>query len=242
MNTSKMFQKPPPPHANYWPAYICGAVFVAFVSVCLVVIPASRVTDSHLTFAYTSVMDKFSCVQAMYPIHITCCWFTFLSGLCAIVVRFLSWYRHFAFYNAFHLWCGRAYILGMLWTVATSSLIRNEGLPLATLISFLWVLGGLTFGWVVIRLDSSHSRALHAAFMLTSWVGIAGRIFNYNTHKDFKCYTYPVLKALNTSMELSASDPLYHKLPWADREIWGWGLPLVAVPFATVLALGLRFL
>ncbi len=42
-----------------------------------------------------------------------------------------------------HVWAGRAYLLCMLWTVATSSLIRNEGLPLGTLVSSLLVLSGL---------------------------------------------------------------------------------------------------
>jgi len=49
-----------------------------------------------------------------------------------------------------HPWFGRAYILSMFWSTATSLLIHNTGLPLATLISFAAVIGGLTIGWIVI--------------------------------------------------------------------------------------------
>jgi len=127
----------------------------------------------------------------------------------------------------------------MLWTVATSSLIRNEGLPLGTLVSFLWVLGGLTLGYVLIKLDHSSkwSRVVHGALMLTSYVGIAGRIGNYNLRKDFQCYAQPALKSNGTL--IPSTDPLYHTMPWADQEIWGWGLPLALGPFFTMVLLGL---
>lgn len=45
----------------------------------------------------------------------------------------------------------RAYIISMLWATATSLIIHNTGLPPATLISFVWVMGGLTIGWVLIK-------------------------------------------------------------------------------------------
>ena len=74
------------------------------------------------------------------------------------------------------MWAGQSYLLGMLWTVATSSLIRNEGMSLGTLVSLLSVLGFLSFGYVLIKLDNSNSWAhiTLGALMVTSWVGIAG--------------------------------------------------------------------
>ncbi len=212
-------------------------LFVAYAVGTLVSIDGRRITDSHLTERWTSVHDKISCVQAMYPVHLTFCWITFLAGLAAIAFRLTSYYVDFAYWNQAHMWAGRSYLLGMLWTIATSSLIRNEGLPLGTLVSFLWVLGGLSFGYVLIKLDNRNrwARITHGALMVTSWIGIAGRIFNYNTHKDFKCYTYPVYKA-NATM-LNASDPSYSNMPWADKEVWGWGLPLVVGPFLGTLGL-----
>jgi hypothetical protein len=51
-----------------------------------------------------------------------------------------------------HVYFGRLYIIFMLWCVVTSLLAHNSGLPVAVLVSFLWVIGGLTAGWVVIKL------------------------------------------------------------------------------------------
>jgi len=38
----------------------------------------------------------------------------------------------------------------MLWSTATSLLIHTDGLPLAVLISFAAVMGGLSIGWISI--------------------------------------------------------------------------------------------
>ncbi len=43
----------------------------------------------------------------------------------------------------------------MLWCMGTSLVIHNTGLPVAVLLSFLWVLGGLTFGWILIKKHQS---------------------------------------------------------------------------------------
>jgi len=47
---------------------------------------------------------------------------------------------------------GRVYILAMLWSTATSLLVHNTGLPAGVLISFVWVMGGLTIGWILINI------------------------------------------------------------------------------------------
>lgn len=214
-------------------------LFVVYAAIWLALIDPTRVTDSDVETKHTVVNDKYSCVRSIFPFHLACCWFTFLAGLAAMLLRALSYAWDFETYNELHMWAGRAYILGMLWTAATSTLIRNEGLPLGTLISFLWVLGGLTFGWVLIRVDHSspYSRIAHGAFMFTSWFSIAGRIFNYNTAKDFQCYTFPVLKS-SPALLMPQSDPHYHALPWADKEIWGWGIPLAAGPLVCGVLFG----
>jgi len=60
-----------------------------------------------------------------------------------------------------HAWFGRIYILSMLWTTSASLLINNDGLPLAVLVSFAAVMGGLTIGWIVIVIykQNMHSQA-----------------------------------------------------------------------------------
>jgi len=217
--------------SNVYAYAFCG-LFVAYALSLLFAIDPARIKDSDVRSDVTVVNDKFVCVQFMYTVHIAFCWLMFLSGTLAIVFRLLSFVvAHKRFFNGLHMWAGRAYILSLLWTVATSSLIRNEGLPLGTLVSFLWVLGGLTLGYVLIKVDSTSrwSRVTHGALMITSYVGIAGRIFNYNMAKDFRCYAQPAYKS-NATL-IPSEDPAYHKMPWADKEIWGWGLPLAFGPF-----------
>jgi hypothetical protein len=54
---------------------------------------------------------------------------------------------------------GRLYIIFMLWATGTSLLVHNAGLPTAVLISFVWVLGGLTVGWLAIVIHKDRMRA-----------------------------------------------------------------------------------
>jgi hypothetical protein len=167
----------------------------------------------------------------------------FLSGFLAICFRFASfcwpldsWWSDF--YRLLHRWAGRFYILSMLWTIATSSLIRNEGLPLGTLTSFISVLGGVTFGYLMIKVDSKNvwSRITHGSLMATSWFSVLGRITNYNLHKDFQCYAQPAYKA-NATL-IPSEDLAYHKMPWADIEVWGWGASLAYGPFVGSVFIG----
>jgi len=44
----------------------------------------------------------------------------------------------------------------MLWTTSASLLINNDGLPVAVLVSFAAVMGGLTIGWIVIIIYKQH--------------------------------------------------------------------------------------
>jgi len=97
---------------------------------------------------YTYSNDKYSCVKGFYTAHIVFNYIIFLSGLVCLVSRLLP-ARLFAKYDL-HSWSGRIYIISMLWSVACSSLMKNQGLPLAALTSFAAVIVGLTFGWIFI--------------------------------------------------------------------------------------------
>jgi hypothetical protein len=103
--------------------------------------------------SYTYSNDKYSCVVAFYHIHIVLNYIIFLSGFACLVTRLIptTTCRIIADgkYNL-HSWFGRLYILSMLWSTSVSLLINNEGLPLAVLVSFVAVMGGLTIGWILI--------------------------------------------------------------------------------------------
>lgn len=240
-----MPSSPVPQRNQEWiPALVCTILFLIYAFVMLGIIDPSR--QNTITDQYTVVNDKFSCVDSVFPFHIVCCWFTFFMGASAISVRLFEFLNAIFYLNSalgplhsVHMWFGRAYILGMIWTISSSSLVRNEGLPLGVIVSFLWVLGGLTFGYIMIKLDNVTfwSKAAHAAFMITSWISIAGRIGNHNTRliEHFKCYTIPVYK--NNFSTIPLNDPHYDSLPWANKETWTWGLLLGPIPFIIMISI-----
>jgi len=99
---------------------------------------------------YTVSWSKIECWRPMYFVHMVFAYLVMLSGLGAMISRVHSSLK------PLHVWCGRIYIISMLWCTATSLLIHNTGLPPAVLISFIWCLGGLTIGWGVIILHRHH--------------------------------------------------------------------------------------
>ncbi|KXS11679.1 hypothetical protein M427DRAFT_504132 [Gonapodya prolifera JEL478] len=81
----------------------------------------------------------------VYYIHVAFAYLVMLAGfgcLFSRVIKPIMW---------MHVWFGRFYWIFMLWTTATSLLIHNTGLPLAVLISFIFVGCGMTFGWLAIN-------------------------------------------------------------------------------------------
>mmetsp|Transcript_17933 Transcript_17933/g.20328 ORF Transcript_17933/g.20328 Transcript_17933/m.20328 type:complete len:284 (+) Transcript_17933:82-933(+) len=96
--------------------------------------------------SYTYSNDKYSCVQEFYHIHLVFNYLIFVSGLVCLVSRLIPASNKYHI----HAWLGRIYILAMLWSTSASLLINNEGLPVAVLVSFVAVMGGLTIGWIVI--------------------------------------------------------------------------------------------
>ncbi|GBF94772.1 hypothetical protein Rsub_07655 [Raphidocelis subcapitata] len=101
--------------------------------------------DTRLDPTVTYHYDKLSCLRGAYFAHVFFCYIVFLTGVACMVTR--VWPRA----RFTHAWFGRAYVHSMLWAMATSLIIHNTGLPIAVLISFVWVLGGLCIGWVLIN-------------------------------------------------------------------------------------------
>lgn len=96
-----------------------------------------------LTFTY--VKTGYTCLKSAWDAHIVFAYFVFFTGIFAMLSRVVP-----SMHKSHKFW-GRAYIMSMLWCVATSLLCFNNGLPDGVLVSFLWVLVGLCVGWVVIN-------------------------------------------------------------------------------------------
>lgn len=102
--------------------------------------------DTMTNTRYTYQLDKISCVRDVWFAHVTFAYLIVLSGVGCLVTRCVDKYKWM------HVYFGRLYIIFMLWCMVTSLLVHNSGLPIAVLISFLWVIGGLTLGWIIIKL------------------------------------------------------------------------------------------
>jgi hypothetical protein len=102
----------------------------------------NSLTDLNFTYH----LDKYSCIRQMYFIHIFFSYLVSISGFLAIITRFIPRFKYI------HHWLGKTYIISMLWCTSTSILIHNTGLPLAVLITFIWVLLGLCIGWTSITI------------------------------------------------------------------------------------------
>lgn len=100
--------------------------------------------DSRLSPDFTYHDSKFSCLKGAYTAHVAFAYLISLCGFLCLVTRL--WPR----VHRAHAWLGRLYIIFMFWGTATSLVIHNTGLPSAVLFSFLWVLGGLSIGWLAI--------------------------------------------------------------------------------------------
>lgn len=203
---------------------------------------------------YTYHFSKYSCFKEFYLIHLLSSYVLFLSGVACFITRLHEKI------NFLHKFFGKLYILSMLFATASSLLIHNTGLPLPILVSFSFVLAGLTIGWVLIQFHKPKERSnlnklfsiktLHGIFMFLSWFNISGRVF-VTPFSDFTCHTYLVYKPINTTIGPTAfmnleskplqlvpeEDPDYNILPWAGREVlWSVALILGPVVFAFIFA------
>jgi len=95
---------------------------------------------------YSFHMSKMACFRDWYFIHAFFCYSVFLTGLACMAVRLVP-ALHWT-----HAWFGRFYVISMLLATASAMLIHNDGLPMAVLVSFVWVLGGMAVGWWLIKL------------------------------------------------------------------------------------------
>merc|ERR1711907_609991 len=68
-------------------------------------------------------IDKYSCIEEFYHVHMFFNWVIFLSGIICMVTRLIPATSK---YNL-HAWFGRIYILSMLWSTSASLLINNDG-------------------------------------------------------------------------------------------------------------------
>eukprot|EP01126_Amoeba_proteus_P049083 TRINITY_DN5717_c0_g2_i1.p1 TRINITY_DN5717_c0_g2~~TRINITY_DN5717_c0_g2_i1.p1 ORF type:complete len:301 (-),score=33.09 TRINITY_DN5717_c0_g2_i1:137-940(-) len=98
--------------------------------------------------SYTYAYSKYSCVSWVWVLHIMFAYFIVISGAFAVITRLIPKFIHF------HVWFGRLFMIFMYWGMATSLLIHNSGLPLPILIFFLFLLIGLSIGWIAIKIHS----------------------------------------------------------------------------------------
>lgn len=116
-------------------------------------------------------LGKLSCLKSGYFLHVIFCYVVFFTGLGAMVSRVyqpLKWT---------HVWWGRAYIIAMLWTTATSMIIHNTGLPLNTLYLFFYIKIALAAGWVVVNF---HQKMMQTAAVEGVQAQLAGKPINGN--------------------------------------------------------------
>lgn len=110
--------------------------------------------ESKLNLEFTYSFDKYSCVQEMWYYHIALAYVIGISGFACMLTRLVpSW-------KWTHVWWGRIYVIAMLWCTGTSMLIHNDGLPVAVLVAFFWVLMGLSLGWIAINFHQIQLKSL----------------------------------------------------------------------------------
>ena len=100
----------------------------------------NTINNFDITFHYS----KYSCIREFYFIHVVFCYLVFITGIACFITRLNDKLK------PAHEYLGRFYILSMLYATASSLLIHNSGLPEAVLISFVYVIGGLSIAWLLI--------------------------------------------------------------------------------------------
>jgi len=100
--------------------------------------------DSLYSPDFTYQTDHLTCIKSAFAAHLIFSYLLTFTGLVAMISRVIPKIRWM------HPWFGKTYIVLMIWTIASSLLIHNEGIPPAVIGSFIWVLGGLTVAWFVI--------------------------------------------------------------------------------------------
>jgi hypothetical protein len=181
-------------------------------------------STNYYTLEYTFQESSLSCWVPFYYAHVAFAYLIFLAGIGAFLTRTITKF------NFLHAYFGKLYIVFMLWGTATSLLVHNKGLPTGVLYSFLWVLVGLTVGWVAIIIHQKWRRELlpkngskfmilvykmcslkgfHGCIMFVSWINIAGRLFITPLNANFECYAASAYKPINSTMNTyKTGDPI----------------------------------
>lgn len=98
---------------------------------------------------YTYHYSKYSCIRWMYFTHIGLCHMVYWVGILCFLTRVVPQIKWT------HAFLGRVYVTGMLLATASAMVIHNTGLPLGVLVAFIWVLGGMTLGWFLIKIHQN---------------------------------------------------------------------------------------
>jgi len=113
-------------------------------------------SNSPLTLSYdlTAAYSGVSCIREVYYFHIASAYFIVIAGIGAIVTRVLRRY------HTFHVWFGRLFIIGMLWTTGSATLIYNTGLPRPIIIFLLIMFITHTIGYFAIKIEQQRFHSL----------------------------------------------------------------------------------
>jgi hypothetical protein len=104
-----------------------------------------RGDNATVDLTYTYHESKYSCVAQFFFIHLFLNYVIYIGGMLCFLTRLvpqLKW---------MHAFLGRVYITAMALSTVSALLIHNTGLALGVLLAFVWVLGGMIFGWFIIK-------------------------------------------------------------------------------------------
>jgi len=114
--------------------------------------------EAPLTLSYdlTAAYDGVSCIKEVYPLHIILAYIVTISGIGAILSRIKRKY------HIYHMWFGRVFLIALMWTAASSTLIYNTGLPKPIIVFLLIMFIALTIGYAAIKIEQGR---FHAALL-----------------------------------------------------------------------------
>ena len=166
--------------------------------------------NSLYSLDFTYHYSKYSCIREFYFIHVVFCYIVFISGLIAFITRLNSKIKFL------HHWFGKLYILSMLYATSSSLVIHNTGLPEAVLISFIYIMIGITFGWVLITV---HKLKLEKKALTLISNEIHNEIYNLNFDIKTKIINKKTdinnkKKCINRFFSLKAFHGIFMFLSW----------------------------
>jgi len=197
----------------------------------------SQVVDQSVNSTlYTYVYSRYSCISWVYYVHISFAYAVVFTGGAALLTRVIPKAK------VLHSLFGRLYLVSMFWCMGSSLLIHNYGLPFPIIISFLYLLTGISVGYLAIWIHSFRGvvtpvtasfwdrffslKSLHGLCMTYSWYQMLGRLVVTNPASWTGCVTYPAYKC-GQLIPVAGVDPVY----FADENVF---LILISVPAAVL--------